>query len=289
MTGNKAPKILTSLTAALAAVGLMFTGLAPASALWHNAKPASNGSINYINLGDSYSAGFGSGSIRPGPIANCLQATGRSHVTEIAAMPGVKLQADFACAGYNAQQVGMVAAGLAGPLAEADLVTLSLGGNNLQWGQTVAACSSLGNAAGCEQLVAAGYAALPEVEAQVHQTLQLLDSLTPGTVLALGYPRLLTPSAGDQALITAKNARILNKLGDTLNRTLRTATKTTGAKFVPVLGPFNNHGVGATDSWIYFNQTDPLDPFNMHPTTSGYLQGYFPAVRNHIHSVQLSR
>ncbi|MGP9033592.1 GDSL-type esterase/lipase family protein [Glutamicibacter mysorens] len=275
MTGKARTRIFAVITAACAALAL--GGLAPAAA---QADPA--GSISYVNLGDSYSAGFGSGAIVPGPLPGCLQTTGPSHVSQIAALPGVDLSINAACAGFTAEQVGMAAAALAAPLSTADLVTLTLGGNDLPWRQAVAACSTQGSDSGCDQATAALAAAIGSVGPRVHRTLERIDLLSPATILVAGYPRLFTSSTGDQPLISATHARTLNRLGDELNREIRAATRGTSAKFVPVLGPFNNHGFGASESWIYFNPANPVDPFNLHPTGTGYSQGYFPALAHRI-------
>lgn len=282
MAGKTTPRIYGMLAAAATAFALLFTGGAPSTA----ANPAQEKTINYVNLGDSYSAGFGSGSIIS-PFPGCFQGDGPTHVTQIAALPGVVLTADGACAGATAQQVATMAGALNSQLAQADLVTLSLGGNNLPFGDTIAACSTLGSPAVCEQMLAAAWEELDGVQAAVHATLAQIDSQTDATILVLGYPRLFTTNNGDQPLVTASTARAMNKVNDALNRSIRSATNGTSAKFVPVLGPFNNHGINADNSWMYYNTGNLADPFNVHPNTTGYLNGYFPAVRNHIHLNQL--
>lgn len=272
----------------IAALALAITGIGPATAAPMSNTNSSN-TVNYVNLGDSYSAGFGSGQLRAGPFANCWQSDGETHVTKIAAMENVHLLADAACAGMTTAQISAVAQQMSPYLAAADLTTLTLGGNDLDLHALVLACSTVGTEAACQQALAWGHTLLPSIGASAHRTLQVVDAATSGTILVLGYPRLFTASAGDQQLMSASHARELNKLGDALNRAIRNATDGTTAKFVPVLGPFNDHGLGATNPWIYFNPVDLNAAFNLHPTTTGYVAGYFPAVRNHIHMNQLMR
>ena len=282
-------RIFAIFAAGIAAFALSLTGMGPAAALAPPTETSTSGIVNYVNLGDSYSAGFGSGALVPGPFPGCLQGNGQTHVTKIASMDSVNLTANVACAGFTTAQIGAVAQQVTPYLATADLTTLTLGGNDLDLAGLVLACSTMGSDPACDSALAAGNAALPMVAASAHQTLQFIDAATPGEILVLGYPRLFTAANGDQPLISASHARDLNKLGDSLNRVIRDATDGTSATFVPVLGPFNNHGLGATDSWIYFNTANLGDPFNLHPTTSGYLNGYFLAVCNHIHMNQLVR
>ncbi|MGP9651267.1 SGNH/GDSL hydrolase family protein [Glutamicibacter sp. AOP38-B1-38] len=288
MNGKKKSRFLALITAALAGAALMLAGMAPAAALVPISRSGDTGTINYVNLGDSYSAGFGSGTIKPGPFPDCLQTTGSTHVTMIDALRGVQLIADAACAGLDTAQITATAAAVAPQLAQADLVTLSLGGNNLQWGQTVSACSAQGTAASCQQMLKLGYASMPALRSEVGATLQHIDAATRAKILVVGYPQLFTTSNGDQPLITAKNARALNKLGDALNRNIKMATKGSNASFVSVTGAFKNHGLGAADSWISFNLANPADPFNLHPTSTGYQEGYYPAVKRHINLKKLA-
>ncbi|MDQ0094657.1 GDSL-type esterase/lipase family protein [Paeniglutamicibacter psychrophenolicus] len=283
------PRLFALLAAGIAAFALTLTGMGPASALAPPTETSTSGTVNYVNLGDSYSAGFGSGALVPGPFPGCFQGNGPTHVTKIAAMDNMNLTMDAACAGMTTTQIAAVIPAIAPYLSTADLTTLTLGGNNLGFGQIVFACSTMGSDAACENALEVATAILPAVTSSAHKTLQLLDAATPGEILVLGYPRLFTTSNGDQPLVTARNAREMNKVGDALDRAIRSAVKGTSATFVPVLGPFNDHGVGATDTWMYFNLANPADPFNLHPTTTGYLNGYYPAVSNRIHMNQLVR
>jgi lysophospholipase L1-like esterase len=271
-------RFLTSLGIGAAALALTITGIAPATA-----APIQTQSkvTDYVNLGDSYSAGFGSGTPIQNPVMppGCLKGSGASHVTALDARPGVNLTVDAACAGFTTTQIAGTVPLLAPYLAGAELVTLTLGANDLDIRGLVIACSTLGNDAACDGALRLGNLTIPAIGASAHQTLRSLDAATRGKILVLGYPRLFTTSNGDQPLITAKRAKQLNRLGDALNLAIKNATKRTSAKFVSVTGAFNNHGLGANTPWIYFNQLDLADPFNLHPTTTGYLKGYFPAVK----------
>jgi len=287
----------TLLGASLAALALIGAGMAPAqaaapAAVAATAAPASGArthpshwhtrDIQYVNLGDSYSAGFGSGTVKPGTIPGCLQGTGPSHVTRLAALPGMHLTVDASCAGATPADITAIAGAIRTQLATADLVTLTLGGNDLDLAGLVLACSTLGNDTDCDRALAVGHRALPSITASARTTLHRIDASTPARILVLGYPRLFSPQYGDTALVTARHARQLNRLADGLNRAVRAATRGTHARFIPVTGAFNRHGLGSRTSWIYFNTGNLGDPFNMHPTTTGYLRGYYPAVLHRI-------
>ena len=279
-------RFLSTLGIGAAALALTFTGIAPATATATQSKPQTK-VTDYVNLGDSYSAGFGSGIPTQNPMMppGCLQGSGPTHVTSLDARPRVNLTANAACAGLTTAQIAGTVPLLTPYLAGAELVTLTLGANDLDIRGLVTACSTLGSDAACDGALHQGNLAIPTIRASAHQTLRTLDAATRGKILVLGYPRLFTTSNGDQQLITAQRAKQLNRLGDALNLAIKNSTKRTSAKFVSVTGAFNNHGLGANKPWIYFNQVLPAglnDPFNLHPTTDGYLRGYYPAVKRHI-------
>ncbi|MDO2935565.1 GDSL-type esterase/lipase family protein [Paeniglutamicibacter sulfureus] len=276
-------RFLTPLGIGAAALALTFTGIAPATATASPTKTQSK-VTDYVNLGDSYSAGFGSGILTQNPMMppGCFQGSGPTHVTALDARPKVNLTANAACAGFTTAQIAGAVPLLTPYLAGAELVTLTLGANDLDIRGLVTACSTLGSDTACDGALRMGNLAVPTIGASAHQTLRTLDAATRGKILVLGYPRLFTTSNGDQQLITAERAKQLNRLGDALNLAIKNATKRTSAKFVSVTGAFNNHGLGANKPWIYFNQVDLADPFNLHPTTDGYLKGYYPAVKRHL-------
>ena len=281
MARSRSLRFLTLLGTGAAALALTFTGITPAAAS-HSPHKSHSKVVDYVNLGDSYSAGFGSGMLTEGPVPGCIQGSGPTHVTKLDARPRVNLTINAACAGATTTHIANSVTALKPYLAGAELVTLTLGANDLDIEALVMACSTLGTDATCDAALGLGKQAIPSIGASAHATLRKIDKATRGKILVLGYPRLFTTSNGDQPLITAKRARQLNKLGDELNRSIRKATKRTEAKFISVTGSFNRHGLGAHRPWIYFNQVDLADPFNLHPTTSGYLNGYYPAVKRHI-------
>lgn len=301
-------RLSTLLYTTAAALALVATGVGPATAAAPSATsvavsashatnthgtagkhPSRPQWVDYVNLGDSYSAGFGSGNITGGPFPGCLQGDGPTHVTQLDAQPGVRLIANAACAGATPADVALAAAQLAPQLAAADLVTLTLGGNDLDLGGIVGACSTQGTDQACTLAVAAARQALPGITTSVRSTLRQIDRSTRGRILVLGYPRLFSPQFGDNAVITAANARQLNRLADQLNRAVRAGTRGNHASFVQVSSAFTWHGIGSPAPWIHLNAANPADPLNLHPTTAGYLQGYYPAVLRHAHLHRLAR
>ena len=282
MKSIRSTQLARALGAAALALGLAMTGLAPANALVAPAKHDSKQVINYVNLGDSYSAGFGSGNLREGPIPDCVQGDGPSHVTKVASKAKMKLTLDIACAGYTSAQIGQVASMIKPELQKAKLVTLTLGGNDLDLRELVLACSNFGSNKDCDALVKTNTKRLPSLAKSVNGTLRTVDKATRGQIIVLGYPRIFTTTGGDNQFITVRNAKKLNKLADGLNKAVAKGTRGTSAEFASVTKQFNNHGFGSANPWIYMNPADPGDPLSLHPTTTGYVKGYYPVLERHL-------
>lgn len=287
MARSKKLSLFTLFGTTVAAFAMLATGLSPASAAVAPPTTTTSHTINYVNLGDSYSAGFGSGSIIPTPTPGCFQASGPDQVSMTDALPNVNLLVNAACAGATTAQVNTAAIAVSPYLAQADLVTLTMGGNDLSYGSVVAACSSQGTSKLCDRAILATLLGMPRVIKSANKTLRTIDAATPGKILLLGYPRLFSPEYGDNQLITAKRAKQLNQLGDLLNLSLAASTRGTSAQFVSVTSRFNGHGIGSPASWMYFNPLNPADPFNLHPTTTGYELGYYPALKARLDALHL--
>lgn len=281
MARTKKLRLLTIFGTVAASFAMLATGFAPASAT------VTAPTLNYVNLGDSYSAGFGSGSITAGPLPGCFQGSGPDHVSMMAALPDVNLLINAACAGATTAQVKTAATAVAPYLANADLVTLTMGGNDLNFGSVAAACSTQGTAKLCDKAILVTLLSMPSMGKSANTTLRSIDAATPGKILLLGYPRLLSPEYGNNPLITAKRATQLNQLTDLMNLSLAASTRGTSAQFVSVTSRFKGHGIGSPTSWVYFNPMDPADPFNLHPTATGYQLGYYPALKARVDALHL--
>jgi lysophospholipase L1-like esterase len=98
----------------------------------------------YIALGDSYAAGTGGGEYKAPPRglpAECRQTA--------AAYPAVRGAAQPGCFGAMTTDVIDVAKLYASDLATASVITVTVGGNDVDTGQTAVACAVSASAAGC--------------------------------------------------------------------------------------------------------------------------------------------
>ena len=246
-------------------------------------SPGPAGPVNYVALGDSYASGYGGGQV--------LDACGRTaqgYPALLDALDGVELDADVTCAGATALATDPAAPegprDLPGQIAEAEargvlnsgteVVTVTIGGNDVQFGSIVAACAGPQLPDTCAPAVqqAQSYAAgvlAPALAARFGQ----ITSLAPqATLVVTGYPHLFEP--GVSGPLSAAAVDLFNAGTDALN-TVIASQLPDGAVFVDVVDEFSGHGAGAADSWIIFDG----GPFTLHPTETGYREGYLAAIR----------
>ncbi|WP_341358257.1 SGNH/GDSL hydrolase family protein [Georgenia sp. M64] len=297
-------RAVSLLAAGSAAVGLALAGASATAA--KPLEPAGPPQVDHVNLGDSYSAAFGTGgvaltslqTVAPGVSLPCFQGAGPDHVSALDGHPRVTLVADAACGGATTadirtivQSVPAVQAGL----TEAELVSLTLGGNDVAWVETLVQCSAFADLAevACDVLVGTAPMRIAGAAASAGQTIATVDAATDGTIVVLGYPHLVEPTGltlpNGVVLMTAERAVEINALTDALNAALKAAVESQGATFVDVTDRFAGHGLGSADPWIALDLQNPTDPNNLHPTVDGYLEGYRPALMSEVSIGRLGR
>ena len=207
---SRRTRLLAGAVSGLIALAGLLGAAAPAS--------ASNGSddgpdrLKYVSLGDSYAAGQGGGAYLTVP---CLQ-TANSYPRQLAASKIVKLKADASCAfatstDVRATQLGRLNKGI-------DLVTVTVGGNDLNVIGVVAACQPDPNTLACAQALVAAQTTLasPAFGASLVQTFAAITAKAPrAQVIVTGYPHLF-----GAAFEADPVAQIVNDATDGLNATI---------------------------------------------------------------------
>ncbi|MHA7294868.1 SGNH/GDSL hydrolase family protein [Arthrobacter sp. HLT1-21] len=267
--------------AAVLSVGLMASTVAGPAAATNPGRHQ----VDYVALGDSYAAGFGAGSY--------INACGQSPLGLPGLLDdrrGINLTVNASCSGAKAaanpadavpdlpQQLGqLVGAGLIG--ADTDLVTLSAGGNDLDFGAVVGACAALPLAV-CEQVVDGR-----TVQAQTSLAVALdelygnLRAAAPtAKIVVTGYPHLFSPKSGSEVLLSTKAQQLFNEGTDALNTVIRQNAEANGLQYVDVVKRFKGHGIGTNDPWITF--AGAID--DLHPTAKGYQAGYLKSFRSTV-------
>ncbi|WP_210479492.1 SGNH/GDSL hydrolase family protein [Naasia sp. SYSU D00948] len=225
----------------------------------------------YVAIGDSYTAGQGSIPFDPANLPCNQSPLGYPNLVD--AVEGVELVANTACAGATTAQVLAVLA-TATPDPTVDLVTLTLGGNDLGFSALGPACfGPTADPALCQALLTVTKEEADALTASLVAVYTELQRVFPeADIVVLGYPNLFSPDAhGDDF------TRALLKGGDELNKAVRKAAHEAGVIYVDVRDEFRHHELGSEDSWI----GGPTDPIGfLHPTAEGYQLGYFQALVN---------
>jgi lysophospholipase L1-like esterase len=216
--------------------------------------------VEYDALGDSYASGYG---VPP------YEACGRSQSAYAVQLDGrmrIDLDDFVACAG--ATTASLAAGGQLNALDEGtDLVTISIGGNDIGWSSAVVACLG-GSDAQCAGALAVtrGRVAtvLPGLLDSIYS--QVSASAFGARVLITGYPRLFSPEYGPFLAASASEQEALNDGADLLNAVIAEAAAEHRFRFVDVTKRFLGHGVNAPDAWIL----GPSDPGAFHPDADGY-------------------
>lgn len=282
-----------SLVAGLATtLALVGGSLAPAQAAPPSAAPSPE---TYAALGDSFAAGWGAGQ----PVNELGQALGAHPVLLAGGPANLTFVADWdgvTTADVLTAQVDDI------PIT-ARQVTLTVGGNDLDFVGTLTACLTPDDPTDevdpCQDAIGAALENLGSVSDDLAALIAAIHARAPeAKIYITGYPLLFQAEGGvcivgaGGGQIAAVPAAVTDQLDAAtllLNRTIRSRTKGKVAsytKYVDVTAAFDGHGVCGTladqdvnpDAWIndVFAVND-LGSVALHPTAEGQ-QAYAAAV-----------
>lgn len=256
----------------------LLVGLAPAAlaAPGPAAPAAAQRGTDYVALGDSYAAGVGA---RPDGDSGDCRRSAQSYPARWAAENGPASFVSVACSGATAGEV--VARQVRTVSRDTDLVTITVGGNDIGFGPVLATCSTARDDETCLRAIRGGervarlFAPGGLISVIVGVRLQAPEA----KIVVLGYPRLFEPGADCDVAGVPNAARreALNRAADTLNTALADAAQRFRGQFVDVVPAFAGHGVCSADPWIN-GPADPPTPDTYHPNAAGYAGAYLPAL-----------
>jgi len=253
-----------------AAIALpLVLGASPASA----AQPGAR----YAALGDSYAAGVGAGSYDKAS-GDCHRSA-RSYPALWAGEHHPAAFLSVACSGAATQHV--LRDQLPRVPADSTLVTLTVGGNDLDFATAAAAClQPLTTDARCDRALDESERLLrEELPGKLEQTYRAVSAAAPAArVVVAGYPHLLETGTTCWVGTDARRARF-NALTDRLDELIQRQADKQGFRFADVRSPFSGHGVCARsgEEWITrIVLTSIWESF--HPTPDGQARGYLPNV-----------
>lgn len=231
--------------------------------------------VSYVALGDSYSSGNGTGRY---DLDGWCRRSSASYPALWARGHRPRAFTFLACSGAAASDVALSQA-LRVP-GDADLVTVTLGGNDAGFSYVLRACTLVTSDDLCIAAIRVGQAAAVTTSpAGLAAALALVKRRAPhARIVVLGYPRLF--ETGPCALTGVPNARRraeLNRAADVLVTSLAEAARASGARFIDVRARFAGHGVCAPPDRAWINPPDRGGE-SYHPNATGYARGYLPAL-----------
>jgi lysophospholipase L1-like esterase len=265
-------RVLAGVAAAAAAV-LPVAGAASASASAPGAAAAERGHPGYAALGDSYSAGVGAGARLPGS-GGCERSSGAFPELWAAAHPASPF-AFAACLGATTRSVQGSQLGVLRP--DTGLVSLTVGGNDAGFADTLQSCVLRGHAA-CRRSVAAADEVIDrQLPGRLDELYRRIRAAAPSArVVVLGYPRLYH-RPGDCPFGLSDASRVeLNAAADRLDRVLAAAARRAGFQYADVRAAFAGHELCSGQPWLR-SVAFPLDD-SYHPTAAGQSGGYLPVL-----------
>ncbi|GAA4590365.1 lysophospholipase L1-like esterase [Actinoplanes octamycinicus] len=234
------------------------------------ASPAQAAGVDYVALGDSYSSGVGA----PGQSGSCLRSN-YSYAAQWAARNSPTSFQFLACSGavtddVVSKQVPAMASG-------ADLISITIGGNDAGFAPTVLTCLTSSDAT-CITKVNAGKSYVANtLPGKLDAAYNAIRAKAPGAkVVVLSYPNIFdTASAFCEMSATKRKA--LNSGAQALDDMIKSRAAAAGFTYADVRDNFAGHGVCA--SRPYLNGLTIIPPQNSyHPNSSGYTYGYLPAL-----------
>jgi lysophospholipase L1-like esterase len=258
-------RLLSGLVATVIALAGFVTVSAPTAAA------GSTGTLQYAALGDSYAAGVGA----PPYVSSsggCLQSN-NGYPALLDAEKRINLKVNATCPGATTSTVASTQLSALTPGVE--LVTLTVGGNNLGFAALAVAClPPTGTQEKCQEAIDA---AKVKLATQLPSALTLLygdvaHAAPKALIVVTGYPLLFELVQGDPLFdLKAQINGAITLLNSTIRQAVEDQPDKVNITYVDVTTPFLGHGIGSTTSFI--NAPAPGQPpsqEDFHPNAAGY-------------------
>ncbi|WP_137815948.1 SGNH/GDSL hydrolase family protein [Gandjariella thermophila] len=251
-------RVLATLLTAVAAALLLAV---PASAA---------GAIRYAALGDSYASGTGTGQYDPAS-GSC----NRSALAYPSLWSSAHQVASFSFVACSGATTDDLLANQASALrTTTTLVTVSIGGNDVGFGDVVTTCT-IGSDQDCANAVQRAETEVRNtLPGKLDRTYAAIHGAAPSArVVVMGYPRLFATGA---CWLSASKRTTLNDAADLLATTIAGRAAAAHFTFVDGRSAFAGHGICAASPWIN-GVTWPVSD-SYHPNRAGHANGYLPAL-----------
>ncbi|WP_327065977.1 SGNH/GDSL hydrolase family protein [Kitasatospora sp. NBC_01250] len=235
------------------------------------AGPASAAGVNYVALGDSYSAGVGAGNYD-----SSSGSCSRSYDAYPELWDAANSPASFSFVACSGAKTGDVLnTQLSAVNSSTTLISLTIGGNDAGFTNTMETCVLDGTSA-CQSAVATAESyAQNTLPGQLGNLYQAIRAKAPGAeVVVVGYPHLYEVPGSCWFGISDTSRTAINGAADALDGVIAKAAANAGFTFADVRSAFTGHEICSDDEWLH-STTLPIDE-SYHPTADGQSQGYLP-------------
>lgn len=228
--------------------------------------PAYAAPQNLVAVGDSFASGVGS-FIYYNDGTDCLRSP-FSYPSQLAAATGLPLTL-LACSGASTadvltKQVPLIPEG-------ADLVTVTVGGNDIGYAPVITTCALPGWLGNCHAAIDNALRILGmQLPARLDAVYAAVEAAAPGArIVVTGYPRLFNGTdCNPLTFFTAFEMARLNAATDELNAVIQSRAEAAGLTFVAVAPAFVNHAVCDGQPWINGLVVPIVNSF--HPNVIGH-------------------
>ncbi|MFD5461246.1 SGNH/GDSL hydrolase family protein [Kitasatospora sp. NPDC127059] len=236
------------------------------------ASSANAAGVNYVALGDSYSAGVGAG--------NYLSDSGsckRSANAYASLWSNANSPSSFTFVACSGARTGDVLNSQISALnSGTTLVSLSVGGNDAGFSSTMKTCVLSSDSDCLDAVNTAENYATNTLPGQLDQVYNAIRAKAPNAhVVVMGYPHLYQIGGSCIFGIGDTKRAAINEAADTLDGVIAKEVANAGFTFGDVRDIFSGHEIcGSLDTWLH-STTLPIDE-SYHPNDSGQANGYLP-------------
>ncbi|MFI0787975.1 SGNH/GDSL hydrolase family protein [Streptomyces lydicus] len=225
----------------------------------------------YVALGDSYSSGVGAGSYDSSS-GSCKRST-RSYP---ALWNAAHTPSSFAFTACSGARTGDVVSGQLGPLnASTGLVSITIGGNDAGFADTMTTCALQGESACLARVAQARTYIDNTLPGRLDTVYSAIAQKAPNArVVVLGYPRFYKIGGSCIAGLSDTSRSAINAAADAINGVTAKRAADHGFGFADVTSTFTGHELCSGSAWLH-SVTYPVDE-SYHPTSAGQSGGYLP-------------
>ncbi|MFE7191012.1 SGNH/GDSL hydrolase family protein [Kitasatospora sp. NPDC057541] len=228
--------------------------------------------VNYVALGDSYSAGVGAGSYTS-ESGSCKRSTNAyAYLWKNAHAPtSFKF---VACSGARTGDV--LNSQISALSSTTTLVSITIGGNDAGFADTMQTCVLDSESACLNAVATAKNYATSTLPGQLDKVYSTIRAKAPNArVVVLGYPHMYKVGGSCILGIGDTKRAAINGAADTLDDVLAKRAANAGFAFGDVRTIFREHEIcGSSTTWLN-STTLPVDE-SYHPKAAGQSGGYLP-------------